>query len=133
MPANRSEVGEATYTFSYAKNGRDGFFRVVATSLGGERVSSDILESPCSNTNRISVTPNPIYTTTTLNVGSPVASRVKLVVLDGKGSVVHSREEGLLPGLNSLSLDLGHLPTGGYTLVLRWRNGKQEVVPLLKR
>lgn len=133
VPATRSEAGEASYSFRYARNGRDGFFRIVARSVAGERVTSPVLESPCGNATMIQLAPNPVYSTATLNVGSPAAARVKVMVLDGSGALVQSREEGLLPGINSLSLDLGRLPAGAYTVVLSWRNGKQEVVPVMKR
>ena len=132
VPANRTEFGEASYNFTYNKNVSNAIFRITATSTGGERVVSAQLESPCSNNSFIGVTQNPVYSSTTVRIGSPSNTRVKLVLLDSRGAAVHSSDAVLNAGINSLPLDLSRLPRGGYTLVISWRNGKQQTIQLAK-
>lgn len=133
VPANRTEFGEANYGFKYNNEDRDAFFRITATSIGGDRVFSSVVESPCSNTNYLAITPNPVYSSTTVRIGSPTAAKVKMVVLDAKGSVVMSRDASLVSGVNHLPLDMSRVPRGQYTLVISWLNGKQEVLNLVKQ
>jgi hypothetical protein len=132
VPANRTEFGEASYNFTYNKNASDAVFRITATSTGGDRVSSAVLESPCSNNAYVGVTENPVYSSTTVRIGSPTTARVQMALLDSRGAAVYSREASLSAGINNIPLDLGRLPRGGYTLVISWRNGKQETIKLSK-
>lgn len=132
VPAKRTEFGDASYSFTYNKNVSNALFRISAANTGGERAHSTILESPCSANSYVGVTQNPVYSSTTVRIGSPTKSRVKLIVLDGRGAVVHSSDAALNSGINSLPLDLSRLPRGGYTLVIRWLNGKEEVLQLSK-
>lgn len=133
VPAQQSRRGEALYSFNYTKNARDGFFRIKATSIGGDRVVSSVLESPCSPTALLSITPNPVYSTATLRLGSPTATKVRLMVLDAHRAMVFSSDASLVPGTNHLPLDLSRLPSGHYLLVISWSGGKEETLGLLKR
>jgi hypothetical protein len=132
VPANRTEFGEASYNFTYNKNVSNGLFRIAATTTGGERIFSSVVESPCSVNSYIGVTQNPVYSSTTVRIGSPATVRVKLTLLDSRGAAVHSSDASLNAGINSLPLDMSRLPSGGYTLVIQWRNGKQEMLQLAK-
>lgn len=133
VPARRTDYGEASYSFNYAKNARQGFFRITATHIGGDRIVSSILESPCSPTAYLAATPNPVYSTTTIRLGSPVAAKVKMVLVDSRGSVVMSRDASLVSGTNHLPIDMAGLPRGHYTLVIAWLNGKQQTLELVKQ
>lgn len=133
VPANRTEFGEANYRFSYNREARDGFYRVTATTIGGDRIVSSVMDSPCSSESFLSITPNPVYSSTTVRIGSPTASKVKVIVLDAKGAVIMSRDASLVSGINHLPLDMSRAPRGQYSVVISWRNGRQEVLPLLKQ
>lgn len=91
------------------------------------------MDSPCGSASYLAVTPNPVYSTTTLRVGSPTAAKVKVIVLDAKGSVVMSQDASLVSGINHLPLDMSRVPRGQYSVVISWRNGRQEVLPLVKQ
>jgi len=132
VPANRTEFGEASYNFTYNRNVSNALFRIAATTTGGERIFSSILESPCSVNAYVGVTQNPVYSSTTVRIGSPATVRVKLVLLDSRGAAVHSSDAVLNAGINSLPLDMSRLPKGGYTLVIQWLNGRQETLQLAK-
>jgi hypothetical protein len=133
VPANRTEVGEANYRFKYNREARSGFYRITATTIGGDRIVSSVMDSPCGNESYLAITPNPVYSSTTVRIGSPTAGKVKMVVLDAKGSVVMSQDASLVSGINHLSLDMSRVPRGQYSLVISWRNGRQEVLSLVKQ
>jgi hypothetical protein len=133
VPARQTRRGEALYSFAYAKNARDGFFRITATSIGGDRVVSSMLESPCSPTALLSVTPNPVYSTATLRIGSPTAIKVRLMILDTHRAMVFSSDASLVAGTNHLPVDMSRLPAGHYLLVISWSGGKEETLNLVKR
>lgn len=133
VPAKRTEFGESNYRFDYNTESRDAFFRITATTIGGDRVFSSVIESPCSSNAYLAVTPNPVYSTTTVRIGSPNAVKVRMTVLDAKGSVLMSKDASLVSGINHVPLDLSRVPRGQYSVVIHWFNGKQEVLPVVKQ
>lgn len=133
VPANRTAFGEAGYRYSYNKNIPNAWFRIKAVTIGGDEITSALLQSPCSNEAALAVTPNPVYTTTTITVGSATASKVKLILLNSGGNVVHSSEAGLVKGKNYLPLDMSNLPGGYYTLYISWSNGEERILNLVKK
>ncbi|MDQ3844007.1 MAG: hypothetical protein M3342_08345 [Bacteroidota bacterium] len=134
VPANVTDLGDASYSFNYSRNVSNVRFRIVAVNRVGELVYSSTIESPCSVNSYLAVMPNPVFSTTTVRVGSPTAARVKLMLLNGTGTVVHNREVGLLPGINQVPLNMmSSMPRGYYTLFIYWPGGRQEVLKLIKQ
>ncbi len=133
VPASKTDAGEASYSFNYMKNAGNTLFRISAVNITGERIYSSIVESPCSANSYMAVTPNPVYSTTTVRIGSPSATKVKLLLVDGAGTVLQSREASLLTGMNQVPVDMGRLPAGQYTLFVQWQQGKQDVLNLVKQ
>lgn len=132
IPANRTDFGEASYNFTYNKNTSNVIYRIGATSTGGERTFSSILESPCSPNSTLGVTSNPVYSSTTVRIGSPGTARVRLILLDNSGRLVQTSEASLISGVNSVPLDMSRLTSGNYTLVIRWTNGREQILKLIK-
>jgi len=132
VPAKRTEFGESSYNFNYNRNVGNVFFRITATDIAGQRVFSSVLESPCSNNSYIGLTPNPVYSSTTIRLGSPANAKVRLILMDAKGAVVHTTDANLMQGINHIPLDMSRFSRGSYTVVIRWFNGKQEVLPVVK-
>jgi hypothetical protein len=133
VPANRNELGEASYSFNYTKNASNSLFRISAVNTTGERIYSSIIESPCTPNSYMAVTPNPVYSTATVRIGSPVATKAKLMLVNGGGVVLQNREASLLTGTNQVPVDMSGLPAGYYTLLIQWKGGKQNVVNLIKQ
>lgn len=131
--ANRTDFGEASYSFSYNKSVSNVWYRIVATSTGGERLASGTFGSPCSNNSYLGADPNPVYSTTTVRIGSPGTARANMLLLDAKGTVMSSSDVSLVAGINHLPLNMSNLPAGYYTLVIRWTNGRQETLKLVKQ
>lgn len=133
VPANRTEYGRANYNFTYNQNTGASLFRVKAVSTGEERLFSALIESPCSNTAYLAVTPNPVYSSTTVRIGSPATARVRLVLFNSAGAALQQREATLQSGINHIPLDMGSLPRGAYSLMIIWSGGKQESLQLVKQ
>ena len=133
VPANRTEFGRSNYSFTYYKSVDNVLIRIAATSRGGEATYSEILESPCNIYNAIGVTPNPVYGTANVRIGSPFASRAKVALVNSAGAVVHAQDLSLSMGANDLPLNMNRLPAGQYTLFIQWMNGKQKEIKIIKR
>lgn len=133
VPANRSDLGEASYTFSYNKNAAGVFFRINALSTTGERFYSSVIESPCSSNSYRAVTPNPVYSTTTVRIGSPVASKAKLMLVNSNGVIMQVRDASLTAGTNQVTVDMSGFPAGYYNLFIQWRGGRSDNIKLIKQ
>jgi hypothetical protein len=81
----------------------------------------------------LSVTPNPVQSTTTLRIASPTATKAKLLLMYSNGLVIQTRDVSLSEGINSLSWDMNKLQTGYYSLAIQWMGGKQDVLNVIKR
>jgi hypothetical protein len=133
VPANRTEFGRANYNFRYSQNTGSSLFRITAFTTGGERLYSALLESPCSNTSYLAITPNPVYNSTTLRIGSPATARVKVILFNSAGAALQQREATLQSGINHVPLDLSSLPRGAYSVMIIWTGGRQESLQLIKQ
>lgn len=133
VPANRTDLAEASYNFRYNKNLDKVVFRVAAIDNTGERVYGTTVESPCHENSYRAISPNPVYSTTNLQLGSPHATKVKMLMVNNAGVVVQNRDLSLLRGTNQVPVDMSSLPQGYYTLFLQWNGGRQDVFKLLKR
>jgi hypothetical protein len=130
--ANQNDRGHSTYQYNYNSLASNVLFRIAATSISGERVTSAPFHSPCSNEAYLGVTPNPVYSNTTLRIGSPGTARVKILLVDSRGVPHYSTDANLVQGINHIPLQMNGLPIGQYSAVIRWMNGRQQVIPLVK-
>ena len=133
VPASQTGPGRSSYNFSYYKNAPNSVFRIVAIINTGERLYSSIFESPCSVNSFLSVTPNPVFSTATLRIGSSNASKLKLLLVDASGVVVQNKDVTIMQGSNNLSLDMSGLQRGYYVLAIQWMNGKQNTINMIKQ
>jgi len=131
--ASMALQGEISYNFIFNKDVENSFFRIAAVTTSSERVYSSIFKSPCSVNSYLSVVPNPVYSTATLRIGSPAATKIKILVADAAGVIVQSRDITLMQGTNNLSLNLRDLHAGYYTLAIQWMSGKQDILNILKQ
>jgi hypothetical protein len=58
--------------------------------------------------------PNPFRGTTTIPFSLPNSADVRLFVVDALGHIVYSNERFYMAGEQSVTIDLGHLPSGAY-------------------
>lgn len=130
--ANQNDRGHSSYRFNYNSTASDVLFRIAAKAISGERVASAPFLSPCSNEAYVGATPNPVYSNTSLRIGSPGTARVKVLLVDSRGVPHYSTDFNLTRGINHVPLQMSSLPIGQYSAVVRWMNGRQQVIPLVK-
>jgi hypothetical protein len=133
VPANRTQTGEVPYHFSYNKSIPDVQLRIVAVTLGGNRINSSVLQSPFNNESTMMVTPNPVRSTATIRIGSSATGTVKIMVVNNSGIVVQTRETSVMQGMNPFPLDMSALPPGYYTVCVLWQGGKGNSMKILKQ
>jgi hypothetical protein len=134
VPANRHSPGANDYTFTYYQNAPDAWFRVTTVTVGGARLASGpVLQAPCNANNMIGAYPNPVYSTTSIRIGSAAAAKVKMTLLNAAGAALWSRDASLTQGPNQVPVDLSTLPHGSYSLLISWMNGRQETIVLVKQ
>lgn len=133
VPANRTEFGRADYRFTYNQNTGSSLLRIAAVTTGEERIYSALIESPCSSTSYLAATPNPVYSGTTIRIGSPATAQVKLVLFNSAGAALQQRAATLQTGMNHISLDMASLPRGAYNLMIIWAGGTQQSIELIKQ
>jgi hypothetical protein len=70
------------------------------------------------------ISPNPMSTITWLNLNLVRSSEIMVEVQDYTGKQMYSNALGVLgQGLNQVQLPLGHLPAGGYIVLVRGSEG----------
>jgi len=131
--ANRTELGEAAYSYIYNKNLGKVLFRISAINIAGEKVYSSIMESPCSNSTYLSVSPNPVTSSTTLRIGAPDATKIKIALVNSSGVIVQNKQVSLLKGNNQVTMDMNNLQPGSYILSVNWNSGNRETFKLVKQ
>jgi hypothetical protein len=131
--AHQTQTGESSYTFNYNKNAANSLFRITAVTTNGARFFSSLFKSPCGISSYLSATPNPVYSTTTVRIGSPVTTKLRLILVDTKGVVVQKKDITVSEGTNNLSVDMSSMVSGYYTLAIQWLGGKQDVINLVKQ
>lgn len=129
---NRTELGEAAYSYLYNKNLGKVLFRISAINISGEKVYSSIVESPCSNSTYLAVSPNPVTSNTTLRVGAPAATKLKIVLVNSSGVVVQNKQVSIAKGSNQVVMDMSSLQAGSYIMSVNWDGGSRETFTLVK-
>jgi hypothetical protein len=131
--ARQTQTGESAYTFHYNKNAANSLFRIAAVTTNGARLFSSLVNSPCGINSYLSATPNPVYSTTTVRIGSPTTTKLRLMLVDTRGVVVQKKDVTVSAGTNSLPVDMSNLVSGYYTLAIQWMGGRQDVINLVKQ
>jgi hypothetical protein len=64
----------------------------------------------------VSISPNPVNSVGTLTLQSNMPAEVEIKIVDISGRTVAGFIHEVLKGLNTIELDVGELPAGGYSL-----------------
>ena len=68
-----------------------------------------------------------------MQIGSPVATKVKLLLLNSNGVIIQARDATLGGGTNQVPIDMSGYSPGFYSVVIQWRGGKTDIVKLVKQ
>ncbi|HEX8333082.1 MAG TPA: T9SS type A sorting domain-containing protein [Segetibacter sp.] len=126
---NASGNSNTLRSYSFADNspGGVGLYRIAQVDFGGHKTYSGILKSSCRQKEGIEVRPNPVHTTTTVQINSSHVSKLQIQLYDVNGRLVITKNELLAQGTNIVSLDLTPLPVGAYTLKAQWNNQSKSL------
>ena len=112
-----------SYSYQDNANGSSSIYRIVAYDINGAKILSNAVKPSCSfNNTTFLIYPNPVKGTTTVSVATDKAVVIEIILYDNKGAIVKKYEANLLPGNNSLPVDMQGLSNGAYTLHAIWGN-----------
>ncbi len=98
--------------------GADGQYILTVEEEGSTNCFVVSTEDYLSQHVRVSNSPNPFSTTTTIEVGSDVNEELDFVVYDMVGNLIHKRKVNIQTGLNHFDFDGSTLPNGIYSFSL---------------
>jgi hypothetical protein len=126
---NASGNSNTLRNYSFADNASNGaaFYRIVQVDNDGHKTYSAILKSSCRQKEEMEVRPNPVHTTTTVQINSGSVTRLQMQLYDVNGKLIRTHEQTLLQGANLVNLDLTNLPAGVYTLRAKWGDQLKSV------
>lgn len=127
-------AGNSNFTtnYQYTDKGAASLYRIRQYDIDGRNTLSKILRNQCSENEPVKVYPNPVTQWVTVDLFSKRAEPVSILLIDNKGARVQEIEERVLAGMNRLRLDMGGLASGIYWLQIRWKDGKEKQVKLVK-
>lgn len=135
LPAAGNSNSERSYSLTDNDPLQNGFYRIVEYDLNGNLRYSIALRSSCTATDEVfSLWPNPVHDRVFINIVTSNESQVIIKVFDSKGALVKLQKVTVLQGSNQLSIDIGSLANGIYSLSIDWNNGQtKKVVQVLKQ
>jgi hypothetical protein len=114
-----STLGSINLTFpNMVISGADGEYNLLVEEEGSMNCFVVGTEDYLSQHVRVSNTPNPFRSTTTIEIGSDVNEVLDFVVFDMVGNLIHKRKLYIQEGLNHFDFDGSALPNGIYSFSL---------------
>lgn len=135
LPAAGNSTIERSYSLTDNNSLQNSFYRIVEYDLNGNLRYSIVLRSSCTSTDEVfSLWPNPVHDKMFINIVASNESQAMIKVFDSKGAFVKQQKATVLQGSNQLSMDMGSLANGIYTLSIDWNNGQtKKTVQVLKQ
>jgi hypothetical protein len=112
-------------------NGRN-YYRIKEVDFDGKITYSNIVSVYFDKGSMISVFPNPVRHTTTVEISTGRAGKVNMEVYDNKGALVLKQSFNATAGTNQATIDLSRFSTGIYTLKCYDTEGSLGVIKLVK-
>ena len=126
--------GQAVETYTYQHQSADAYqyFRVAAVDVDGKIQYTDVIRQQCAGADNLRVWPNPFRDQLTVTLSHSRSSVAAVEVFNAKGQLVKNFQRTLVPGMNSLQLDLAELSAGLYTIRLKDGQGLLKSVQVIK-
>lgn len=129
----------ANYSYNYMLNGNSSgyvYFRIKQATNGGQYSYSAIQKISLNSQNNsgISIYPNPVATSMTLNFERPVSGDYSIELLSAAGQVIYSRKMALT-NASSLPVNLSAKPSSGlyFVRLTNTSNNEQQLARLIIR
>ena len=134
LPAAGNSNTEISYSFTDNSPLQNSFYRIAEHDLNGRVQYTSVLQSSCNTANTFTLWPNPVSDRIFINIVTDNASQVIIKVFDGKGALIKMQRADVVRGSNQLSVDMGSLAKGVYTLYADWNSGQtKKAVQVLKQ
>ncbi len=135
LPATGNSIIERSYSLTDNNALQNSFYRIAEYDLNGNVRYSIVLRSSCTATDEVfTLWPNPVRDRIFINIVTTNESQAIIKVFDSKGALVKLQKVTVLQGSNQLSIDIGSLANGIYSVSIYLNNGQtKKVVQVLKQ
>jgi hypothetical protein len=128
---------KVSHVYSYSDQsplaGHD-YYRIKAIDRDGKFYYSSIKSLLIQDETKFLTWPNPVNEKIYIQLVAPQASQAVINLFDSKGALVRSEKATVAQGNNQLSIDIGSLVNGVYSLFINWNNGQmKKAVQVIKQ
>lgn len=130
----RNDVTSQPYSFLHAvQDGRIFYYRVKEIEMSGKFFYSKILKVVLNSHTGISLYPNPVASTATVEINNKQKGPVFITVTDITGRVVYSGKHSKHATTLKIQLDVADYPKGLYKVILSDETGSRQSLQFLKK
>ena len=125
---------EKSYAFTDNHPVLNNNYRIAGYGIDGSVQYSSVIHSSCTVTNAsFTLWPNPAKDIVFIDLASGDNSQLLLKLFDSRGALIKTQKKIISQGRNQLTMDIGSLPNGIYTLHADWNSGKiKKAVQVIK-
>ena len=102
------------------------YYRLQIVDKNGGISYSNIVSLALSSATSISIFPNPVRSTLSLQIQNSKSEIVTVQVVDLLGKVLHQEQSQLSAGLNNVSLNVASLAKGNYVVIVRGESVQKQ-------
>jgi hypothetical protein len=126
LPSSNNPTIDQTYTYTDL-NGSNSFYRVVETGFDGRKTYTSVIRGNCAEKAVFNLYPNPVIDQAVLSIGLEKQTRLRISIVDSKGSLVQQRDVTLPKGTSQFGVNLEGFAGGTYTLLAQWEDQSRSI------
>lgn len=131
--ANSNEITRQQYKYVHSGlNGRIFYYRVKQFEQTGKVFYSKVLKVTLNNTGTVTLYPNPVVSTATIELNNEHKGIVFITVVDATGKILYSGQQVKNSTLMKTNLNVASYPKGIYKVILRDETGNRQLLQLVK-
>lgn len=101
-------------------------YRVSASDLNGNNFISSTMHVSCESKDGFKIWPNPVQETLWVNITATANAAANVKIFDSKGTLVKTKQVGIMTGSNQFDINIKTLPAGTYRIMVEWDNGQMQ-------
>jgi hypothetical protein len=131
--ANSNEITRQQYKYVHSGlSGRIFYYRIKQFEKTGKIFYSKVLKVTLNNTGTVTLYPNPVVSTATIELNNTYKGIVFITVVDATGRILYSGQEVKNSTLLKTNLNVASYPKGVYKVILRDETGNRQLLQLVK-